>query len=150
MRFRSGRKAKVRVIVHALRRRKLDPDIGELLLDFMLRTRSPEQILELRVPALASAAHQLVEAELDLGDHVEATELLDPRPFEAARDDRARAVLLDIEERVGDRERFPEERVGHAEHRGIGADRERHCRCRGERRSGAFSQHSDGKTQILG
>lgn len=37
----------VRVIVHLLRRRKLDPDIGELLLDFMLRTRSPEQILEL-------------------------------------------------------------------------------------------------------
>jgi len=37
----------VRVIVHGLRRRKLDPDIGELLLDFMLRTRSPEQILEL-------------------------------------------------------------------------------------------------------
>jgi hypothetical protein len=35
----------VRVIVHGLRRRKLDPDIGELLLDFMFRTRSPEEIV---------------------------------------------------------------------------------------------------------
>jgi hypothetical protein len=37
----------VRVIVHALRRGMRDPDIGELLLDFMFRTRSPEEILEL-------------------------------------------------------------------------------------------------------
>ena len=45
--FRKPSYEQVRVLVHALRRRKLDPDIGELLLDFMLRTRSPEQILEL-------------------------------------------------------------------------------------------------------
>ena len=37
----------VRVLVHAIRRRRVDPGIGELLLDFALRTRSPEQILEI-------------------------------------------------------------------------------------------------------
>lgn len=36
----------VRVIVHALRRAKCDPSVGSLLLDLALRTRSPQEILE--------------------------------------------------------------------------------------------------------
>jgi len=37
----------VRVVVHDIRRRKRGPGIGELLLDLALRTRSPEEILEI-------------------------------------------------------------------------------------------------------
>ena len=36
----------VRVTVHGLRRGKLGPGIGELLLDFAFRTRSIEEILD--------------------------------------------------------------------------------------------------------
>jgi hypothetical protein len=36
----------VRVILHAVRKGKRQPGIGTLLLDFALRTRSPEQVLD--------------------------------------------------------------------------------------------------------
>ena len=41
----------VRVTVHALRRGKLGPGIGELLLDFAFRTRSIEEILDIVIGA---------------------------------------------------------------------------------------------------
>jgi hypothetical protein len=37
----------VRLLVHDIRRRKRGPGVGELLLDLALRTRSPEEILEI-------------------------------------------------------------------------------------------------------
>jgi hypothetical protein len=37
----------VRIVIHDIRRRKRGPGIGELLLDLALRTRSPEEILEI-------------------------------------------------------------------------------------------------------
>jgi len=37
----------VRVTVHAIRRGKCNPGIGDLLLDFAFRTRSPEEILDI-------------------------------------------------------------------------------------------------------
>jgi hypothetical protein len=37
----------VRVTLHAIRRGTRDPGVGELLLDFAFRTRSPERILDL-------------------------------------------------------------------------------------------------------
>jgi len=37
----------VRVIVHDIRNRRRGPGVGELLLDLALRTRSPEEILEI-------------------------------------------------------------------------------------------------------
>jgi hypothetical protein len=37
----------VRVLVHDVRARKRGPGIGELLLDLALRTRSPEEILDI-------------------------------------------------------------------------------------------------------
>jgi hypothetical protein len=37
----------VRVTVHAIRRERRGPGVGALLLDLALRTRSPEEILEI-------------------------------------------------------------------------------------------------------
>src|SRR5204862_1980038 len=61
--------------------------------------------LELNVPARAPAGDQLIKAEILETNQLEPVDLLETRSFDRVGRDCARAVRLQVEERIDDRER---------------------------------------------